>query len=121
MVGAIVGIVVVVTMGAGLARLRHDATISSMVIGGGGLADLNLIRQIEEGGAFGARDGCGHPTPAAFPLLPRPGADAYAAPLVCTAGRSDDARHVRGDCEMSVAAASPLTAAEIASGVAKVV
>lgn len=45
-VGTIVGIVVVVTMGAGLARLRHDSTIGSMLIGGGGLQDISLVRQV---------------------------------------------------------------------------
>lgn len=45
-VGTIVGIVVVVTMGAGLARLRQDTTIGSMLIGGGGLQDIGLVRQV---------------------------------------------------------------------------
>ena len=45
-VGTIVGIVVVVTMGAGLARLRHDTTIGSMLISGGGLQDISLVRQV---------------------------------------------------------------------------
>ena len=89
-IGAIVGIVVVVTMGAGLARLRHDATLSSMVIGGSGVADLNLIRQIEE-------EGAPPPPPRASARAdPAPTPSASSRPLRRRAPRARRLRDVRG-------------------------